>query len=91
MGDPYKVNCLTCHQNQAKPLGGVQMLSQYPYLRARAPSPVAQPIGGRGGVPAALDQPAPMTDRILPADVAQQQGAEPVGSREATPPPVPAQ
>jgi hypothetical protein len=48
---------------------------------------VAQPVGGQGGAPAALDQPAPMTDRILPGDVAQQGGAQPVGSREATPAP----
>jgi photosynthetic reaction center cytochrome c subunit len=91
LGDPYKVNCLTCHQNQAKPLGGISMLAQYPYLRPPRPMPVAQPIGGEGGAPAALDQPGPMTDRILPGDVAQQAGAQPVGSREATPPaPAPA-
>lgn len=86
LGDPYKVNCLTCHQNQAKPLGGIAMIDQYPYLRSPVPIPAAQPIGGEGAAPAALDQPAPMTDRILPGDVAQQQGAQPVGSREATTP-----
>lgn len=32
MGDPFKVNCTTCHQGQAKPLGGVQMVIDYPAL-----------------------------------------------------------
>ena len=32
-GDPYKVNCLTCHQGQAKPLNGVSMLKDYPQLK----------------------------------------------------------
>ncbi len=31
-GDPYKVNCTTCHQGQAKPLGGVRMVGDYPAL-----------------------------------------------------------
>jgi len=33
-GDPYQINCLTCHQGQAKPLGGQSMLGDYPYMRA---------------------------------------------------------
>jgi photosynthetic reaction center cytochrome c subunit len=87
MGDPYKVNCLTCHQNQAKPLGGVSMLAQYPYMRSPAAMQAAQPIGGAGNVPAVLDRPAAISERILPGDVPQQQGqAQPVGSRESTPP-----
>ncbi|WP_235889360.1 photosynthetic reaction center cytochrome PufC [Glacieibacterium frigidum] len=32
-GDPLKVNCATCHQGQAKPLGGVSMLPEHPQLR----------------------------------------------------------
>ena len=39
LGDPYKVNCLTCHQGQSKPLGGVSMLPDYPYLRTGAYQP----------------------------------------------------
>jgi hypothetical protein len=93
MGDPYKVNCLTCHQNQAKPLGGVSMLAQYPYMRSPVAMQAAQPIGGAGNVPAVLDRPASMADRILPGDVPQQQGQQaPVDLRESTPPaPTPAQ
>jgi photosynthetic reaction center cytochrome c subunit len=38
MGDPYKVNCMTCHQGKNKPLGGVQMAREYPGIM---PSPTA--------------------------------------------------
>jgi photosynthetic reaction center cytochrome c subunit len=37
-GDALKVNCATCHQGQAKPLGGVSMLKDHPAL---GPRPVA--------------------------------------------------
>ena len=33
LGDPYKVNCTTCHQGQAKPMNGYAMLKDYPALR----------------------------------------------------------
>ena len=33
LGDPYKVNCLTCHQGVAKPLNGYPMLKDYPGLK----------------------------------------------------------
>lgn len=39
MGDPYKVNCMTCHQGVYKPLGGVSMLSQVPMLKGPIPMP----------------------------------------------------
>ncbi|QZH75057.1 MAG: photosynthetic reaction center cytochrome c subunit [Erythrobacter sp.] len=32
-GDPFKVNCTTCHQGQNLPLGGVSMVVDYPALR----------------------------------------------------------
>ncbi|GGC34836.1 hypothetical protein GCM10011371_22780 [Novosphingobium marinum] len=32
-GDPFKVNCTTCHRAQNKPLGGFPMLQSYPALR----------------------------------------------------------
>ena len=32
-GDPFKVNCQTCHQGVNKPLGGVSMLANSPSLR----------------------------------------------------------
>jgi photosynthetic reaction center cytochrome c subunit len=64
-GAPLQVNCLTCHQGLNKPLGGVSMIKDYPYLRpagyvARPPSPAEQ------GVVRALQQPAAMTSRINP-------------------------
>lgn len=33
MGDPYKVNCTTCHQGQNKPMGGMSMIGDYPALQ----------------------------------------------------------
>lgn len=32
-GDPYKVNCATCHQGINRPLGGYKMLKDYPALK----------------------------------------------------------
>lgn len=32
LGDPFKVNCTTCHRGQNKPLGGVPMARDYPAL-----------------------------------------------------------
>ncbi len=31
-GDPYKINCTTCHQGLRRPLGGAQMAQDYPAL-----------------------------------------------------------
>jgi photosynthetic reaction center cytochrome c subunit len=46
-GDPYKVNCATCHQGKNKPLGGVSMIADYPALKgpipAAAPAPAPAP------------------------------------------------
>ena len=50
LGDPYKVNCTTCHQGLAKPLYGVSMRVEHPQLWG----PVQKDIGGINlpGVPA---------------------------------------
>lgn len=40
-GDPYKVNCTTCHQGKNKPLGGVSMLKDYPQLNPQRTLPIA--------------------------------------------------
>jgi photosynthetic reaction center cytochrome c subunit len=63
-GDAYKVNCLTCHQGQTKPLGGQAMIDQYPYLRPAAAG--QQPQQQPNAVERALDQPGSMTTRITP-------------------------
>lgn len=60
LGDPYKVNCLTCHQGQAKPLNGVSMLKDYPYLRG--PGGVATP----DATLAAFHSPQAMTAAVAP-------------------------
>ena len=33
MGDPYKVNCTTCHQGLNRPMGGARMVADYPGLQ----------------------------------------------------------
>ena len=37
MGDPWKINCLTCHQGANKPLGGVSMLPDHPSMAGPRP------------------------------------------------------
>ena len=68
-GDPYKVNCTTCHQGVSKPLGGVSMIAQAPALKG-ASLPTALAEGGPGAeakVPAAFNAPQTMTDTSTPA------------------------
>jgi photosynthetic reaction center cytochrome c subunit len=55
-GDPYKVNCTTCHQGQNKPLGGVSMIDQAPALKgplAAAAAPAAAPVTAPAAAPPA--------------------------------------
>ncbi len=59
-GDIYKVNCATCHQGLAKPLGGVSMLAANPTLKGAATA-VAPPEAPAAGVSDALANPAAMT------------------------------
>ena len=71
-GDPYKVNCTTCHQGLSKPLGGVSMLDQAPALRPTITG-TGVPEGGRAtgtAVPAAFSQPAAMTGKDEPRPIA---------------------
>lgn len=81
-GDPLKVNCLTCHQGQSKPLGGKSMLADYPYLRTvatRAAGPVDRGVG------AAMATPGAMAPRIVPPNAAPvaNQGEETQGAAAA--------
>lgn len=55
MGDPYKVNCTTCHQGQNKPLGGVAMVADYPALRS---APQAAALAEAGAVEPEADDTA---------------------------------
>lgn len=63
-GDPYKVNCTTCHQGVSKPLGGVSMLAQAPALKGATPAAVPEggPAAGTA-VPNAFAKPAAMTGK----------------------------
>ncbi len=62
-GDPLKVNCATCHQGQAKPLGGVSMIAQAPALKALPQTAVmAESVpAATMAVPAAFNAPQAMT------------------------------
>jgi photosynthetic reaction center cytochrome c subunit len=54
-GDPYKVNCMTCHQGVNKPLGGVSMLKDHPSLAGpRRPAAPATPTAAATPVAAAV-------------------------------------
>lgn len=73
-GDPFKVNCLTCHQGLARPLGGRSMLADHPYLRAagQAAAPAVP-----APVPDALRNPRGMTDQGAPPNApAEEEGEE---------------
>jgi photosynthetic reaction center cytochrome c subunit len=74
-GDPYKVNCTTCHQGLPKPLGGVSMIAQAPSLRG-PPMATAAAEGGPGAattVPEAFNNPSAMTVKNEPAPTAARQ------------------
>ena len=56
LGDPYKVNCTTCHRGQNKPMGGFPMAKDYSALRAAAQAvarPVSAPTPAASGLPVA--------------------------------------
>ncbi len=52
MGDPWKVNCMTCHQGVNKPMGGVSMLGDHPALKGPRP-----PVGAAPAAPASAKTP----------------------------------
>ncbi len=57
-GDPKKVFCTTCHQGKNKPLGGVNMLKDYPALVGNPhemSAPPAPPV-------AAMPEPVPVAE-----------------------------
>jgi photosynthetic reaction center cytochrome c subunit len=62
-GDPYKVNCTTCHQGQSKPLGGVSMIAQAPALWGPTlpVAPAAVPATPAATPPLALNGPQAKT------------------------------
>jgi len=58
-GDVAKINCMTCHQGQAKPLNGVSMLADSPELARIRPPPAP---------PAVVDPAAPAGATTGPSD-----------------------
>jgi len=69
MGDPFKVNCQTCHQGVNKPLGGVSMLADNPSLADPivAPAPAGTVIAA---VAARSDAAAGVAAIAVPAETA---------------------
>ncbi len=56
MGDPYKINCTTCHQGANKPLLGVSMLKDHPAL---AGPPLSAEASILSAIPAGVAELAP--------------------------------
>jgi photosynthetic reaction center cytochrome c subunit len=93
LGDPYKVNCLTCHQGLAKPLYGVSMRKEHPQLWG----PVKRDVGGIAlpGVPLNA---VPQANGQIPTVAGMTRVAQPAAAKvpiagktaAATPPAVPA-
>lgn len=52
-GDPFKVNCTTCHRGQNKPLGGAKMAKDYPALWMQTIAAPATPAPVQASAPAA--------------------------------------
>lgn len=75
LGDPYKVNCTTCHQGVNKPLGGVSMLAQAPALWGPVPAYVKP---GTAPTAAPASAPAPV-EAAKPVPVALNAPQAPVG------------
>lgn len=81
-GDPYKVNCMTCHQGLQKPLGGQSMLARSPTLRGPVGVAAAEDVGGVAGRAAterAFDDPQAVntSPAAAPADRPSVQVEEP--------------
>jgi photosynthetic reaction center cytochrome c subunit len=74
-GEPYQVNCLTCHQGLNKPLGGKSMIPDYPYLRPAGYTPGAPPVAEQNVVQA-LRQPGTMAGKISPPNKPGDQPAQ---------------
>jgi photosynthetic reaction center cytochrome c subunit len=66
-GDPFKINCMTCHQGVNKPLGGVSMLKDHPAL-AGPRGPVAVQTPGPAVAPPAMK---PVASLVSPEKVAR--------------------
>ncbi|WBH15577.1 photosynthetic reaction center cytochrome PufC [Sphingomonas radiodurans] len=71
-GDPYKVNCTTCHQGLPKPLGGRSMIAQAPSLKGPDMLTAAPEVGPAEAIPAAFRDPSSMTDKTEPSPTATQ-------------------
>jgi photosynthetic reaction center cytochrome c subunit len=69
LGDPYKVNCMTCHQGQNLPLGGVSLMAQAPALWGPV-APYTKGTMAPAAAPAAA-APGPVALNVVPATTAK--------------------
>ena len=76
LGDPYKVNCTTCHQGLPLPLYGVSMRKEHPQLWG----PVKRDVGGIAipGVPAAA---VPQANGQIPQAAGVTRVAQPAAAK----------
>ncbi|TKD50947.1 photosynthetic reaction center cytochrome PufC [Sphingomonas baiyangensis] len=85
MGDPYKINCMTCHQGLNKPLAGVSMLARAPTLRGPVGAvATAEDVGGaaaRAATARQFDAPAAVNTGPAQAPPANSPAAQPATTR----------
>ena len=80
LGDPYKINCTTCHQGVNKPLGGVSMMDQAPALWGPTPYTKAPVAAEPATAPTAATAPAAAAP-AAPGPVAMNTVRLPAGKR----------
>jgi photosynthetic reaction center cytochrome c subunit len=83
LGDPFKVNCKTCHQGAYKPLFGAPMAQDYPALyESVAVAEEAAPVAEEAA-PAA-EEAAPAAEEAAPAEGAEAPASEETPVADAT-------
>lgn len=92
LGDPFKVNCTTCHQGAYKPLFGAPMAKDYPALyeaavvEEAAPAAEVAPVEEAApAVDAAAEAPAPVAEAAPEAVPAAEETAAPAAEPVAPP------
>ncbi len=63
-GDPFKVNCMTCHQGVYKPLYASQMLKDYPSLQGPTKAAAADAAEAPPVQPAPVEEAAPAPQKL---------------------------
>jgi photosynthetic reaction center cytochrome c subunit len=74
-GDVAKINCMTCHQGQSKPLNGLSMLAESPELARIRPPPAPAAVVDPAAPEAAPTTGGPSADDIAAAGAARDAAA----------------